>query len=88
MAAHHKDLLKNFRLSPLYLSQGNRRLITPYILLSSLLLIISYLGGSVLKGANALITANHLNRFSNGSPSFIRVARDSNTFFSQTLLWP
>ena len=33
---------------PLYLSRGNRRLVALYILLSSLLLIISYLGGSVM----------------------------------------
>ena len=61
-------------LVPLHLSQGNRRLIAPYILLSSLLLIVSYLGGLVMRGASALITANHLNQFSNGSPSPIRVA--------------
>ena len=41
-----------------------------------------------MRGVNALITVNHLNRFSNGSPSFIRVTRDSNTFFGQTLVWP
>ena len=29
-----------------------------------------------MRGANALIAADHLNRFSNGSPSPIRVARD------------
>ena len=29
-----------------------------------------------MKGASALIMANHLNRFSNGFPSPIRVARD------------
>ena len=85
MAAYHKNSLKNFRLSLLYLSQGNRYLITPYILLSNLLLIISYLKGLIIKGANTLITVN-LNRFSNGSPSLIRVTRDSNTSFGQTLL--
>ena len=88
MAAYYKDSLKSFRLSPLHFSRGNRRLITPYILLSSLLLIVFYLRGSVMRGVNALIAANHLNRFSNGSPSLIRVARDSDTFFGQTLLWP
>ena len=88
MAAYHEDSLESFRLSPLYFSRGNRRLITPYILLSNLLLIISYLGGSVMRGASALIAANYLNRFSNGSPSPIRVAQDSDTFFGQTLLWP
>ena len=88
MAAYHKDSLENFRLSPLHLSRGNRRFIAPYILLFSLLLIISYLGGLVIREASALIAVNHLNRFSNGSPSPIRVARDSDTFFSQTLLWP
>ena len=41
-----------------------------------------------MRGANALIVADHLNRFSNGSPSPIRVARDSNTSFGQTLVWP
>ena len=61
---------------PSHLSRGNRRLITPYILLSNLLLIISYLGGLVMRGASALIMANHFNRFSNGSPSPIRVIRD------------
>ena len=29
-----------------------------------------------MRGASALIMADHLNRFSNGSPSPIRVARD------------
>ena len=29
-----------------------------------------------MRGVNALIMAGHLNRFSNGSPSLIRVARD------------
>ena len=29
-----------------------------------------------MRGASALIMANHLNWFSNGSPSPIRVARD------------
>ena len=41
MAAYHKDSLENFRLTPSSL-RGNRRLITLYILLFSLLLIISY----------------------------------------------
>ena len=39
-----------------------------------------------MREASALITVNHLNRFFNGSPSLIRIARDFNTFFSQTLL--
>ena len=88
MAVYYKNSLKSFRLSPPHLSRGNRRLITPYILLFSLLLIISYLGGLIMRGASALIAVDHLNRFSNGSPSLIRVARDSDTFFGQTLLWP
>ena len=33
-------------------------------------------------GVNAPIMANHLNRFSNGSPSLIRVTRDWH------ILWP
>ena len=69
-------------LVPLYFSRGNRRLIAPYILLFNLLLIISYLGGLVIRGVNTLITADYLNRFSNGSPSLIRVARDWH------VLWP
>ena len=88
MAVYYKDLLESFRLSLFYLSQGNRRLITPYLLFFNLLLIVSYIRGSVMRGASALIAANPLNRFSNGSPSLIRVARDSDTFFGQTLLWP
>ena len=75
MAAYSEDSLESFRL-PLHLSRGNRRLVAPYILLSSLLSIVSYLGGSVMRGASALIMADYLNRFSNGSPSPIRVARD------------
>ena len=67
---------------PLHLSRGNRRLIAPYILLFNLLLIISDLGGSVMRGASAFIMADHLNRFSNGSPSLICVARDWH------VLWP
>ena len=82
MAAYHKDSLESFRLSLLYLSRGNRRLITPYILLSNLLLIISYLGGLFMRGVSAFITADYLNRFSNSSPSPIRVARD------WYVLWP
>ena len=35
-----------------------------------------------MRGASALIMADHLNRFSNGSPSPIRVARDWH------VLWP
>ena len=66
----------------LHLSRGNRRLVAPYILLSSSLSIVSYLGGSVMRGASALIAADHLNRFSNGSPSLILVARDWH------VLWP
>ena len=46
--------------SPLHLSRGNRRLITPYILLFSLLLIIFYLGGLIMRGANTLIAIYHL----------------------------
>ena len=42
---------------PLHLSRGNRRLITPYILLFNLLSIVSYLRGLVMRGVNALITA-------------------------------
>ena len=61
---------------PLYLSRGNRLLVAPYILLFSLLLIVFYLGGLVMRGVSAFIMADHLNRFSNGSPSPIRVARD------------
>ena len=88
MAAYYEDLLESFCLPPLHLSQGNYRLIAPYILLSNLLLIISYLGGLVMREVNALIAADHLNQFSNGSPSPIRLARDFETSFSQTLLWP
>ena len=47
--------------------QDNPLRVTPYILLSSLLSIVSYLGGSVMRGASALITADYLNRFSNSS---------------------
>ena len=72
MAAYSEDSLKSFRLT-LPFSRGNRRLVTPYILLFSLLLIISSLGGSVMRGVSAFIMADHLNRFSNGSPSLIRV---------------
>ena len=61
MAAYYEDLLESFRLSPLYLSRGNRRLIAPYILLFNLLLSVSYLGGSVMREASALIAANSLN---------------------------
>ena len=41
-----------------------------------------------MRGVNTPIAANHLNRFSNDSSSPIRVARDFNTVFGQTLLWP
>ena len=41
-----------------------------------------------MRGASALIAADHLSRFSNGSPSVIHVARDSDTLLGQTLLWP
>ena len=41
-----------------------------------------------MRGVSALIAADPLNQFPNGSPSPIRVARDSDTFFGQTLLWP
>ena len=34
-----------------------------------------------MRGASALIAADHLNRFSNGSPSVIYVVRDFDTFF-------
>ena len=74
MAAYYEDLLESFRLSPLHFSQGNCRLITPYILLFNLLLIISYLKGLVISGVSALIAVNYLNRFSNSSLSVIRVA--------------
>ena len=73
MAVYSEDLLKSFRLI-FPLSRGNRRLITLYILFFSLLLIISYLGGLVIRGVNAFIMADHLNRFFNGFPSLIRVA--------------
>ena len=88
MAVYYKDSLESFRLSLLHLSQGNRRLVALYILLFNLLLIVFYLGGLVMRGASAFIAADHLNRFSNGSPSVIHIARDSDTFFGQTLLWP
>ena len=88
MAAYYKDLLKSFRLSPLHFLRGNRRLITPYILLFNLLLIVFYLRGLIMRGVNTFITVNYLNRFFNGSLSLIRVVRDFNTFFGQTLLWP
>ena len=74
MAAYYEDSLESFRLSSLHFSRGNCRLVAPYILLSSLLLIVFYLGGLVMRGVSALIAVDHLNRFSNGSPSFIRVA--------------
>ena len=61
MAAYYEDLLESFRLSLLHSLQGNRRLVAPYILLFNLLSIVFYLGGSVMRGANALITANYLN---------------------------
>ena len=67
---------------------SNHRFIALYILYFNLLFIIFYLGGSIMRGANALIAADYLNRFSNGSLSVVRVTRDSNTFFGQTLLWP
>ena len=41
-----------------------------------------------MRGANALIAADNLSQFSYGSPSVIHIARDSDTFFGQTLLWP
>ena len=41
-----------------------------------------------MRGANAFIAIDYLNRFSNGSPSLICVIRDSDTFFGQTLVWP
>ena len=69
-------------LIPLYFSRGNHRLIALYILLFSLLLILSYLGGLIIRGVNALITADYLNRFSNSSPSVIYMARDWH------ILWP
>ena len=64
-------------LIPFYLSQGNRRFVTPYILLSSLLLIIFYLGGLIMRGLVPLSRLTIWIGFSNGSPSLIRVARDS-----------
>ena len=75
MAAYYEDSLESFRLSLLHLSRSNRRLVAPYILLSSLLSIVSYLGGLVMRRASAFIAADHLNRFFNGSPSVIHVAR-------------
>ena len=74
MAAYYEDSLESFCLSPLYLSRGNRRLIAFYILLFSLLLIVFYLGGLVMRGVSAFIAVDYLNRFSNGFPSLIRVA--------------
>ena len=74
--------VRKFPLIPSFLSRGNRRLITLYILLFSLLLIFFYLGGLVMRGVNALTTADYLNQFSNSSPSLIRVARDWH------VLWP
>ena len=50
-------------LVPFYLLRGNRRLVAPYILLFNLLLIISYLGGLVIRGVSALIAVDYLNRF-------------------------
>ena len=88
MVVYYEDSLESFHLSLLYLLRGNRRLIDPYILLFSLLLIISYLGGLVMRGVSALIAVDPLNRFSNGSPSLICVARGSDTSSGQTLLWP
>ena len=41
-----------------------------------------------MRGASALIADDYLNRFSYGSPSPIRIARDSDTSFGQTLVWP
>ena len=52
-----------FPFIPFYFSRGNRRLIALYILLFSLLLIVSYLGGLIMRGVSALIAADHLNRF-------------------------
>ena len=80
MAVYYEDSLESFRLSPLHFSRGNHHLIAPYILLFNLLLIAFYLGGLVMRGANVFIAANHLNRFSNGFPSLICVARDFDTF--------
>ena len=70
-----------FPFVPFFLLRGNRRLIAPYILLFNLLLIVSYLGGLVIRGVSAFTTADHLNRFSNSSSSLIRVARDWHVFW-------
>ena len=75
MAAYYEDLLKSFRLTP-FISHGATAAQLPLIYCILAQSIISYLGGSVMREANALITANHLNQFSNGSSSIIHVARD------------
>ena len=75
MAAYYKDSLESFRLSP-FISHGETTAQLPliyYILTQS---IISYLGDLIMRGVNALIAVNHLNRFSNNSPSAIHMARD------------
>ena len=76
MAANYKGFVGKFPLIPSFLSRGNRRLIALYILLFNLLLIIFYLGGLVMRRVSAFTTVNHLNRFSNSSPSPICVTRD------------
>ena len=38
-----------------------------------------------MRGVSAFIMVNHLNRFSNSFPSLIRITRDSNISFGQTL---
>ena len=75
MAAYHEDSLESFRLSP-FISHGATAAQLPLIYCILAQSIISYLGGSVMRGASALIAADHLNRFSNSSPSVIHVARD------------
>ena len=75
MAAYHEDSLESFRLSP-FISHGATAAQLPLIYCILAQLIISYLGGLVMRGASALITADHLNRFSNNSPSVIYMARD------------
>ena len=86
MAAYYEDSLESFRLSFFYLSRGNRRLVASYILLFSLLLIVFYLGGLVMRGVSAFITVDPLNRFSNGFPSLTCIVWDFNTSFGQILL--
>ena len=87
MAAYYKDSLKSFRLSP-FISHRATAAQLPLIYCILTQSIISYLGGLVIRGASTLIAANYLNRFSNNSLSVIHIARDSDTFLGQTLVWP